>query len=210
MRKHTANTAQLGFDSWLRDADEENERRSFLRSVSHLPGTWEEAVPYYRTLLGLHHAAMLEANEAEVIRLRDEAHDLAARLNGGTFMGICEAEGTGRRLEAGTACAGDSPLKWGQAGSFVLDHDGMAVRIEMDGLFGIGSTFHLWPGFKAHAVDRRKPFISDTGFRSFLGCGLPELVPGQTPEQFAALMLADYVEELEGRLFKVKRQREAA
>ena len=46
----------------------------------------------------------------------------------------------------------------------------MLVRIEMDGLFGIGSCFTPWLNFCACVVDRDKPFLSSTGFRSFLGC----------------------------------------
>ena len=46
----------------------------------------------------------------------------------------------------------------------------MLVRIEMDGLFGIGSCFTPRLNFYACVVDRDKPFLSSTGFRSFLGC----------------------------------------
>ncbi len=147
---------------------------------------------------------MLDAKENEVIRLRGEAHNLATKLNGGTSMGICASDGYGKRLEAETATTDGFP-KWGQAGSFIAEYDGIAVRIEMDGMFGIGSTYNLWPGFSAHAVDRRKPFLSDTGYRSFTGCGFSRLVAGQTPDQFVALILTDYVNnQLGGKLRKIK------
>lgn len=42
---------------------------------------------------------------------------------------------------------------------FVLEVRGVPIRIEMERSF---------PGFKAHAVDWKKPFISETGFRSFV------------------------------------------
>ena len=109
---------------------------------------------------------------------------------------------------------GKVPL-WGQSGSFEICHGKMRVRIEMDGLFGIGACHMSWLGFSAHAVDRAKPFLSETGFRSFLGCG-GELEAGHTPESFAAAMVAAHVSrELKGRLLiitplKVSKQRRAA
>ncbi|GAB4363606.1 MAG: hypothetical protein Kow0060_20440 [Methylohalobius crimeensis] len=36
-------------------------------------------------------------------------------------------------------------------------------------MFGIGSTAFYWLGFSAHAVEFDKPFLSSTGYRSFLG-----------------------------------------
>lgn len=33
----------------------------------------------------------------------------------------------------------------------------MRVRIEMDGLLGVGATAMTWLGFSAHAVDKTKP-----------------------------------------------------
>ena len=204
MKHHTTNTAQLGFDCFLTDADEANERHHFAKGTAHLPGTWDEALPYYRNLIDLHHAAMLIADEAEVMRLKDEAHDLAAKLNGGTTFGICAPDGSGRRLEDATACTDGIPL-WGQKGEFVTDIDGMTVRIEIEGLFGIGSSFNWWPSFQTHAVDRRKPFLSETGFRSFMGCGYSDLIPGLTPEQFVTHMLVDHIDtQLGGKLVKVK------
>ena len=69
---------------------------------------------------------------------------------------------------------------WGQAGEFTVTVDAMRVRIEIKGMFGIGSTFCLFPGFYARAVDMDRPFLSETGFRSFLGVS-GDLVPGLTP-----------------------------
>ena len=77
------------------------------------------------------------------------------------------------------------------------------VRIETDGLFGIGATHIAWMGFSAHAIEKAKPFLSDTGYRSFLGVG-GALVSGFTPDTFAAAIIAAYVDrELKGRLRKI-------
>lgn len=79
----------------------------------------------------------------------------------------------------------------------------MRVRIEMDGIFGIGASHMPWIGFAAHAVEKNKPFLSETGYRSFLGVG-GGLCPGYTPDMFAAGIVGAYVErELKGRLRKI-------
>lgn len=76
----------------------------------------------------------------------------------------------------------------------------MRVRIELDGLFGIAGGFAFWPGFAAHAVDLDRPFISETGYRSFLGI-YAEPVPDLTPDAFTARVIAAHINrELKGRL----------
>jgi len=100
------------------------------------------------------------------------------------------------------ANAGDAPGAvplWGQTGDFVIAVDGMRVRIEQDGIFGIGCGFSYWPGFSAHAVDLDRPFLSGTGYRSFLGIHA-ELEPGLTPDAFARKIIATYIaHELKGK-----------
>ncbi len=206
----TTTNAQLGFDSLLAAADETNERHFFLKTVAHLPGTWADALPFYRALLDSHNAAMVEGNDEEVCRLKTEAYDLAVKLSDGVSLGICAPDGYGSKLEREAAAAAGTIPKWGQAGSFVIDHEGMEARVELDGLFGIGSFYDFWPGFKAYAVNRRKPFISDTGFRSFSGYGYSELIPGLTPDQFVGEMLTNHIEnQLGGKLVRIKAQTKA-
>jgi hypothetical protein len=93
---------------------------------------------------------------------------------------------------------------WGWTGEFAVTVDAMRVRIEITGMFGIGSTSCLFPGFYAHAVDWDRPFLSETGFRSFLGLyGDP--VPGLTPENFVRAVIAAHVRrELKGRLRAIR------
>lgn len=86
---------------------------------------------------------------------------------------------------------GTVPL-WGQEGEFVIEVTGMRVRIEMDGMFGIGAGFSPWMNFSAHAVDWDKPFLSETGYRSFMGMHAA-LVPGFTPDAFAREVIAAHV-----------------
>ena len=68
------------------------------------------------------------------------------------------------------ASEGAVPL-WGQRSSFIIERRAMRVRIELEGMFGIGARFMSWLGLGAHAVDWDKPFLSETGYRSFLGVG---------------------------------------
>lgn len=61
----------------------------------------------------------------------------------------------------------------------------------MDGMFGISASCVAWLGFSARAVEWEQPFISETGYRSFLGLG-GELVPGLTPDAFARDVIAQH------------------
>jgi hypothetical protein len=80
----------------------------------------------------------------------------------------------------------------------------MRVRIEMDGMFGIGASSMPWLGFSAHAVELEKPFLSETGYRSFLGVCSP-LQAGHTPETFAGEIIAAYVRrECKGKLLSIR------
>lgn len=202
MRTNTP-TAQLGFDTLLEDAATANSTREFERSTGHLPGTFPEALPYYHALLDKHHAAMLAADVDETMRLRKEADSLALRLNHGEPGILAGPDASGCALARETAAApGNVPL-WGQKGSFIVTVCGARVRIEMDGIFGICASFCYWPGFSAHAIDRDRPFISQTGYRSFLGIHA-DAVPGMTPDAFVAKVLAAHVaKELKGRLVAI-------
>ena len=136
--------------------------------TAHLPSVMPEAILYYRKLLQRYHAAVLACDMDEAARIGNEAHDLAANLNGGTRFGIlAQDDSPGSVLERQTAAPqGEVPL-YGQLGEFFIDLAGIPIRIEMDGIFGVGASFMGLPGFAAHAVDYDKPFLSETGYRNF-------------------------------------------
>lgn len=107
------------------------------------------------------------------------------------------------------AAPGTVPL-WGQQGEFIIEVNGtccaeasawrVRARIAINGMFGIGSGFAYWPGFAAHAVGDLHPFISETGYRSFVGIHA-EPEPGLTPDAFAAKVIAANIRgELKGKL----------
>jgi len=202
----TSDQQQLGFESLLSASDADNEKRRQEKECAHLPGTMEEALPFYRALIEQHHAAMVAGDFASVQRIRGEAHDLALKLNNYEPGILADDDAPGCVLARETRAADGAVPLWGQSGSFVLVHGAMRVRIELEGLFGIGSSFMAWPGFSAHAVDWGKPFLSETGYRSFLGLG-GALEPGHTPESFcAAIIEAHVARALKGKLRMIEPQ----
>jgi hypothetical protein len=171
--------------------------------TAHLPSTMEEGVPYFRGLIERYNSALL-AGDAETARtINNEAHDLAVKLNNGEPGILANPDSPGYVLERLTAAEPGTIPKWGQAGDFTIDIDGMKVRIEQDGIFGLG--FSLYPGFAVHAVDYDKPFLSDTGYRSFIGCNA-EIAPGRTPDSVASDMCRAYIQEqCKGKSRKIER-----
>lgn len=194
---------QLGFDALLTEAHTDNAARLFDRETAHLPDNMATAIPFYRALLDDHHTAMMAANLDHVTALRREARNLAIKLNGGASMGIiADEDAPGCVLARETAAApGDVPI-WGQEGDFTIHIHGAPVRIEMEGLFGIASSSH-WLGFSTHAIDWDRPFISETGYRSFLGCVI-EIAPNIAPDAFCARIIKAHIsQEFDGRLVTI-------
>jgi hypothetical protein len=75
---------------------------------------------------------------------------------------------------------------------------------EMEGIFGIGASVTTWPGFSAHAVDWNAPFLSETGYRSFLGLS-GTLMAGMTPDAFAREAVSAHIaRDLKGKLRTIK------
>ncbi len=138
-------TRQLGFNDLLASADADNHARQFERRTAHLPGTAEEALPFFRDLLERHNAAMSAGDVVKTMRMRDEAHDLAQKLNGGEPGILAHDDAPGRVLERETAATpGMLPL-WGQAGEFVVTVGSMRVRIVMEGVFGTAAVLATGP-----------------------------------------------------------------
>ncbi len=181
---------QLGFDVLLQDSDSANHQRRWERECAHLPDNMEEGLALYRAMLDEHHAAMMAADASEVMRLRDEARLLATKLNNGEPGVLASPDAPGNVLAARTATPEGSLPLWGQSGSFVLDISVIKVRIEMEGIFGIASHSY-WLGFAIHAVNWDQPFLSETGYRSFLGVSIP-LEAGVAPDEFVTRILHAY------------------
>jgi hypothetical protein len=195
---------QLGFDALLTSAEEANITRQQERACAHLPGTMDLAVPFYRGIIERHHVAMLAGALETVMQLREEADLLAVKLNGYDPGILAHDDAPGYTLDRATRAPDGAVPLWGQSGSFEITSNGMRVRIEMEGMFGTGASFMAWMGFAAHAVDCDKPFLSHTGYRSFLG-GSGDLQPGFTPDSCASAIIAAHVRrELKGKLVPIK------
>jgi len=132
-------SGQLGFDDLLSSADADNRARKFAGATAHLPGTMDEALPHYGLLLRKHHAAMFNARVDEVMRLRGEARNLALKLNGGDPGILAGENAPGYVLMRKTGSVSGSVPLWGQSGEFVVTVCGMRIRVELDGIFGIGA-----------------------------------------------------------------------
>ncbi|MGE3992565.1 hypothetical protein [Pseudorhodoplanes sp.] len=188
----SAHIKQLGFDALLAAADHDNRARAFERETVHLPSTMEEGLPYFRGLIAKHHAAIMAADVETVMTLREEAGLLACHLNGGDGGYLAEEDSAGRVLERLTAAEPGMVPLWGQCGDFIVTVGDMKVRVELNGVFGIGCRPGFWPGFSAHVVDRSAPFLSETGYRSFLGIHA-EPAMNMTPDMFMAYVIAGYL-----------------
>lgn len=197
---------QLGFDALLETAAQDNTARAFEKETTHLPSDWAEATAYHRDQIDRHHEAML-ANDFEVaMEIRNDAYLLAKKLNG-SEPGILAGENAPGCVLARKAAAecGCIPL-WGQSGVADVQAAGMALNVEMTGMFGIGATAMPYLGFSVRAVDLSKPFLSETGYRSFLGVSVaPEA--GMTTADFVCRVVEIHVaEELKGKLLHIAPQ----
>ncbi|WP_217358695.1 type II toxin-antitoxin system ParD family antitoxin [Thalassococcus sp. S3] len=191
---------QLGLGDLLAEAAETNAAREFESDTAHLPGTLAEAIAFHTRQIEAHHAAMLACNIEHALIIRREARLLARKLNGGVPGILAHDDAPGYVLARHCAAPeGQVPL-WGQEGTFEIDIAGVACRITFNGMFGIGATAMTYLAFDARAVDKAHPFISGTGYRSFLGATVPPQT-GLVPDQFASQVIAQYVaDDLGGRL----------
>lgn len=186
---------QLSFDDIFAAEAEE-------AATKHLPGEMEQAIPFYRALIDRFHVELMKADFDGATKTQKEADDLAYKLNGYNPGIMANDDSPAYVLERGTAAkVGDVPL-WGQTGEFVITVRGAKVRIEMDGMYGIGAM--PIPGFSAHAIEGNKPFISETGYRSFCGYN-PTIEPGMTPDVLATKLIEAYLDrDCKGKLKPIK------
>lgn len=74
----------------------------------------------------------------------------------------------------------------------------------MSGMFRVGATAMPFLGFSLRALDNAKPFLSETGFRSFLGVSVAPAL-GMTMEGFVLRVIENYVDtELRGELIQIR------
>lgn len=194
---------QLGFEDLLVQTDKINETRRIESELGHLPGNMADALPYYRDLMERFHAAMLVGSFEDAQGIAEEAYKLARRLNGGQSGIIASDSAPGCALARETASPSGSVPLWGQEGEFIVRICEMDILVKLDGLFGIGMPYCLFPGFEVYAVHPNKPFLSETGYRSFLGCRTT-ISAGGTPKEFVTAIIKAFVErDLSGKLVSI-------
>lgn len=194
---------QFGFDALLQEGDATNAARKFEQTTAHLPADMERAIPFHREQIKAHDVAMRACDFDAAYAIREEAHVLARKLNGGD-LGILAHEDAPGRVLAKTSAAeeGICPL-WGQDGTFTTKAAGLRLNVTVHGMFGIGATSMPYVGFSVRAVQFDKPFLSEIGYRSFLGVSLPP-VEGRTPEGFVQEVIRRYIKsDLKGKLVRI-------
>ena len=133
------------------------ERPEFIAAVEALPADPAELELRAGRVLQVYHDAMLAAD----VQALDDAHTVyracVIKLNGGTVFGSASIQDA---LAAKFAAPPGQVPRWGQAGEFLLEVDGMRLVVKM----GVGSLAnHV--GADLYAVDFDKPFVSRTGYR---------------------------------------------
>lgn len=180
------------------------ERAAFNEETRHLPRAKDEGITFYRGLIGRFNEVILAGDMKAAEALIAEAHNLAIKLNGGDVAIFADVTSVGNILERETAAPlGRVPL-WGQIseGFVIQPMAGLNVRIVMEGMLGIARD--PVSSFSAHAVDLEKPFISDTGYQSFIGWKFP-FSPGMRPDDYVNTALARHIKRhLKGMLYMIE------
>lgn len=133
----------------------------FLKTLEFLPADRGELEQLAADMLQLFNDAMIagSARDIETSALRYNA--VVYRLHGDTFMGSGTEDGAGGRLRKKFAAPAGAVPGWGQAGEYLLEVEGMRLRVVVDP-WGMSGTYSL----SFYAVDASAKFISETGYLS--------------------------------------------
>lgn len=132
-----------------------------------------------------------DGTAAEVAENRYNA--VVWKLNGGTFSGcIADETSSGNRVMAHCAAEPGVVPMWHQAGDFVIDVDGMRVRVRT-------KPFARSYALEFNAVDVDKPFLSDTGYLS----AFSDPVAGLTVRDVAQRTARAEIKARKARLIRV-------
>jgi hypothetical protein len=210
----------LGFDELLAQADQDSRKRRFDRLTSHLPSEMEAAIKHHRQQIKDYDAAMMAGEWETALKIKREAHDMAVRVNHGEPGILADRDSPGSVIATRCAAKAGTVPRWGQQGRWTVSVEGdftvgrkkgagrwssVDVMVDLDGMFGLASAYSAFPGFAARVVDASKPFISATGYRSFLsGYGASKQPPATTAD-FVKRVIGDHIRlELKNSLVMVK------
>lgn len=169
----------------------------FLKALEFLPADRGELEQLASDMLQLFNDAMITASTRDIETSALRYNAVVYRLHGDTFMGSGAKEGAGGQLRKKLAAPAGVVPGWGQAGEYLLEVEGMRLRVVVDP-WGMNRTYSL----SFYAVDASAKFISETGYLSqFLH---PDKHVGQTLGQ----AVRELVEQLLQGEFKPKPIRE--
>jgi hypothetical protein len=170
----------------------------FLKTLEFLPAERGELEQLAGDMLQLFNDAMITASTRDIETSALRYNAVVYRLHGYTFMGSGTKEGAGGQLRKHLAAPAGVVPGWGQAGEYLLEVEGMRLRVEVDP-WGMNSTHSL----SFHAVDASAKFISETGYLSQF------LHPDQHVGRTFGQAVRGLVEQLQQGEFKPKAIREA-
>ena len=160
------------------------------RAAKGLPDTDEELIERCRELLVEYDATIRLADRGFADDIAAKIEQACIKLNGGEAFGMkCIPDGGMTRMGAALMAPYQSVPMWGQPGIFTIEAHGIPVRVGYSGLFGV--THH---GFDVTAIEWDKPFLSPTGYRSFLDTYWKHrLDPGKTPEDYVKTIVETFM-----------------
>ena len=134
-----------------------DERPEFIEAMAALPTEPAELEAAALKAAHVYHDAML-AGDVQTLDDADLVYQACVcKLNGGTRFGCGDIQ---RALEVKFAAFAGHVPRWGQAGEFLLEVDGMRLVVVMK-----PDTLSNHCGAELNAVDFDKPFVSKTGYR---------------------------------------------
>ncbi|MFL6970078.1 KlcB family protein [Pseudomonas alvandae] len=138
------------------------EQPLFIKTLEFLPAGRDQLEQLAGQMLELFDDAMRAGNvrEIETSTLRYEA--VLYRLNNNTFFGSGVKDGPGDRLKQRFAAPAGKVPGWGQVGEYLLEVDGMQLRVKVDPW----RSFNGLHSLSFYAVDASAPFISESGYLS--------------------------------------------
>lgn len=137
--------------------------RIIERFAMGLPADEPALLSRGRDALRAYDAAIRNEDELAAEDARQHYEATVWKLNGETWFG-CQGgpESGGPRLAIHCAAQLGDDLLWAQKGAMIITVDGMRAVWDQPG------GFHLGFGGSWNAIDLNKPFVSDTGFWSYL------------------------------------------
>lgn len=133
-----------------------DERTEFIEAMAALPIDPAELEAAALKAAHVYHDAML-AGDVQTLDDADLVYQACVcKLNGGTRFGCSDIQ---RALEVRFAAPAGHVPRWGQAGEFLLEVDGMRLVVVMK-----PDTLSNHCGAELNAVDFDKPFVSKTGY----------------------------------------------